>query len=58
MRNVNKGKKLPLKEIFRIAKDPEALEKLLLEHGYVTKRGLKEADRLIKGRIKLLEKLR
>ncbi len=52
------AKKLPLEEIFRIAKDPEALEKLLLEHGYVTKRGLKEADRLIKGRIKLLEKLR
>lgn len=51
-------KKLSIEEIFRIARDPEALEKLLLEHGYITRRGLLEADKFVKGRIKLLERLR
>ena len=53
-----KAKRLSLEEIFRMAKSPEDLERLLLEHGYVTKKGIKEADRLVKERINLLKRLK
>ncbi len=53
-----KAKRLSLEEIFRMAKSPEDIEKLLLEHGYVTRKGLREADRLVKERINLLKRLK
>ena len=53
-----KTKKLTIEEIFSVAKNPEILERLLLEHGYVSKKGLRKADKLVKDRIRLLERLK
>ena len=58
MRKAVKTKSLSLEEIFKMAKSPEYIEKLLIEHGYVTKKGLREADKLVKERIDLLRGLK
>ncbi len=58
MAEAAKTRKLSIEEIFRIAKDPKTLEKLLLEHGYITRKGLLEAEKFVKGRIKLMERLK
>ena len=58
MKETVKTRKLSIEEIFKVAKIPKELERLLLEHDYITKKGLKEADKLVKERIDLLKRLK
>jgi len=53
--NINRP---PLEAVFRLAKDPKELEKLLVKYGYVREEGLRKADRLVKERLELLKRLK